>query len=170
VDDPTKTAYGEMSPRAPVELRAFAFLPGKWEGTGKAKVQDGYSPPFPVKWIGRYMLDGTAIADELHAPAPDGTPYLGITFRQYDATRKAWVIEFLNVNGSFLRKQVREGVGAVTVSGRNVTVASESPGMKILEHYLVANDHSFTYRLDISTDGGKAWTQGQMEMTMRRVE
>ena len=42
----------------------------------------------PGSWIGRYILDGTAIADEGHGPYPDGTPFLGITFRQYDQSRK----------------------------------------------------------------------------------
>jgi hypothetical protein len=168
--DPTKTSYGELSQRAPHELRAFSFLIGTWEGTGKAKLEQGYSPEFPVQWIGRYVLDGTAVADEAHAPNPDGSPFLGITFRQYDAGRKTWVIEFLNVTGSFLRKQVSKGVGAVTVNGRSVTVASESPGMKIREHYLVPANDRFTYRLDVSTDGGKTWSEGQIEMNFRKVE
>jgi hypothetical protein len=35
-----------------------------------------------VSWIGRYILEGTAIADELHSAYPDGRPFLGISFRQ----------------------------------------------------------------------------------------
>jgi hypothetical protein len=170
VSDPTKTAYGDLNPRAPAELRAFSFLIGKWDGTARAKLQDGYSPWFPITWIGRYVLDGTAIADELHSVNPDGSPALGITFRQYDAARKAWIIEFLNVTGSFLRKQVRAGVGAVVLDGRNVTVASESPGMMIRENYLVPDDNNMAYRLDTSTDGGKTWTEAKFEMKFRRVE
>src|SRR5688572_8851475 len=113
VNDPTKTAYGELSARAPAQLGAFSFLIGKWDGTGTARQEQGPPPVFAVKWIGRYVLDGTAIADELHSVGPDGSSYLGITFRQYDAARKVWVIEYLNVTGSFLRRQVRDGAGAV---------------------------------------------------------
>ena len=109
VTDPTKTAYGEKSPRAAKELDVFAFLIGKWEGRGKTRLPDGKVAEYPVAWVGRYILDGTAIADEVHAPYPDGRPSLGITFRQYDETRKAWVIEFLNVSESFLRRQVGHG-------------------------------------------------------------
>ncbi len=53
---------------------------------------------YPVAWVGGYILDGTAIADEIHGPYPDGTPFLGISVRQYDQSRQAWVIEHLNVS------------------------------------------------------------------------
>lgn len=168
--DPSKTTYGEISPRAPPELRIFSFLIGKWDGKGKTRLPDGNFAEFPVTWIGRYILDGTAISDEAHAPAPDGSPYLGISLRQYDPDRKAWVIEFLNVTGSFLRKQVAATYGSVEVTGRNVTVASASPGMTIREHYLVADDNSWTYQLDISSDDGKTWNTAQIEMIFRRLE
>jgi len=168
--DQSKTIYGEISPGAPAELQVFRFLIGKWDGKGKTKLQDEAVAEFPVTWIGRYILGGTAIADEMHAPAPDGSPYLGISFRQFDQGRKTWTIEYLNVSGSFLRKQVAVTTGSVRVSGPDVTVASESPGVRILEHYLVPDHDHFTYRLDVSNDGGNNWTQGQIEMTFERLE
>lgn len=168
--DPTLTTYAEISSTAPQELRLFAFLIGKWDGKGKSRLPDGSSAEFPVTWIGRYILGGTAIADEMHAPAPDGSPYLGISLRQYDATRKTWIIEYLNVSGSFLRKQVNAAAGSIEVVGPNVTVHSGSPGISIREHYLVPDNNNFTYRLDVSSDGGASWTRGQVEMTFRRLE
>jgi hypothetical protein len=80
-------------------------------------------------------LDGTAIADEIHGPYPDGAPFLGISFRQYDQIQKTWVIEHLNVSESFLRRQVHDRTGSVAVSGRTVTVTSELPGIIVREHY-----------------------------------
>jgi hypothetical protein len=169
MSDPTVTTYGDLSPRAPQELRVFSFLVGKWDGTGKTRLDNGTVAEYPVTWIGRYILDGTAIADEAHAPAPDGRPVLGITFRQYDATSRTWIIEFLNVSGSFLRKQVNRGSGSVAVNGRSVTITSASPNIDIREHYLVADDgNTFVYRLDLSRDGGKSWNEGQVEMNFRR--
>jgi hypothetical protein len=123
---------------------------------------------YPVAWVGRYILDGTAIADEGHTPYPDGTPGLGITFRQYDQSRKAWVIEFLNVSQSFLRRQVHHGTGSVAVSGRTVTVTSESPGIVVREHYVVPDADNWVYRLDSSNDGGRSWNEGAIEFTFRR--
>jgi hypothetical protein len=122
-----------------------------------------------VTWIGRYILDGTAIADEAHAIAPDGSPYLGITLRQYDQSRKTWVIEFLNVTDSFLRRQVNGTSGSVAVRGRRVTVSSSNPAMMVREHYDVAEKDGWTYRLDVSTDGGGRWNEGVMEMTFQRA-
>src|ERR1700733_12940610 len=116
------TSYGERNPNSPDELEAFSFLVGKWQGTGRVKLDGGKFADFPVSWIGRYILDGTAIADELHSVTPNGSPYLGISFRQYDASRKKWIVEYLNVSNSFLRKQVNGVSGSVKLDGRNVTV------------------------------------------------
>jgi hypothetical protein len=44
----------------------------------------------------RYILDGTTIADELHSVTPDESPYLGISLRQYGASRQTWIVEYLN--------------------------------------------------------------------------
>ena len=167
---PSMTPYGEMNPGAPQELKVFSFLVGKWEGKGKTKIEDGKFAEYDVTWIGRYILDGTAIADELHGPMPDGSPYLGISLRQYDADRSTWIIEYLNVTNSFLRRQVNKKSGSVSVSGRNVTVTSESPGGVVREHYQVENDTTFVYRLDVSNDGGKNWNEGQIEMSFRRSQ
>ena len=168
VTDPSKTIYGERSPRAPRELDVFAFLIGKWDGRGRTRLPDGRVAEYPVAWIGRYILDGTAIADEGHAPYPDGTPSLGITFRQYDQSRKTWVIEFMNVSESFLRRQVHRGTGSVAVSARTVTITSESPGIVVREHYVVPDADNWIYRLDYSSDGGRSWNEGSIEFTFRR--
>ncbi len=170
VNDPSKTTYGEKDPRAPRELDIFAFLIGRWEGTGRTKLPDGKVAEYPVTWVGRYILDGMVIADEVHAPSPDGSPALGITFRQYDPTRAAWIIEFLNVSQSFLRRQVRPGTGSVAVNGRHVTIHGEGQGMSIREHYVVRDDANWAYSIDISSDGGKTWDNGTSEFTFRRVD
>ena len=76
------------------------------------------------------------------------------------------------------RKMGRHGPGAgagrplAALPGEmeNVTVSSEAPGTKIREHYLVPGNDSFTYKLDVSADDGKTWTEGQIEMSFQRVE
>jgi hypothetical protein len=168
--DPSKTTYGQKNLGAPNELAVFSFLVGKWQGTGPTRVPDGKLVEIPNSWIGRYVLDGTAIAVEMHSVYPDGRPALGITLWQYDASRKTWIVEFLNVSESFLRKQVNAGSGTVTLNGRNVTVSSESPGISVREHYSVADQDHFVYRMDVSTDGGHIWNEGQIEMSFRRSE
>jgi len=165
------TTYGERNADAPRELDAFAFLIGKWEGGGKTKTPDGKTVEFDgVTWIGRYILDGTAIADEGHASTPDGKPHLGISFRYYDRTKKAWIVEFLNVSNSFLRRQVNARSGSVTLDGKNVVVIGEAPDMWGRETYHVESNDQFTYSLDLSNDRGRTWNLAQIEMSFTRTE
>jgi hypothetical protein len=159
---------GERNPDAPNELDVFCFLIGKWQGKGRARLGDGKFAEFDVSWIGRYILDGTAIADELHSLAPDGSPYLGISLRQYDATRKTWIIEYLNVSNSFLRKQVSAGAGSVTVDGPTVTVTCGAPDSMSREHYRVVDHDNWVYIMDASHNGGRSWNEAQVEMTFHR--
>ena len=125
---------------------------------------DGMVVEIPVRRrIGRHVLDGTAIADEFHSVAPDGSPYLGISLRQYDASRKCWILEYLNVSNSFIRRQVNAESGSVSVTGQTVTVISESPDTSSREHYRVADKDNFVYTIELSNDGGKTWAESQME-------
>lgn len=167
---PAVTKYGERNAKAPPELDAFSFLVGKWEGTGSTRLPDGKVAEFAVTWIGRYVLDGMAIADEFHSKMPDGSPYLGVSLRQYRVDLKSWVIEYLNVTGSFLRKQVGGSSGAVTRTDSSVVVLSQSPDAWSRETYRRVAPDRFNYSIDISTDGGKTWTLGQIEITFSRKE
>ena len=167
---PAITTYGERNPGAPKELDAFAFLIGKWDGVGKTKLPDGKSAEFAASWIGRYILDGMAIADEFHSSAPDGSPYLGISLRQYDSRRKTWIVEYLNVSNSFLRRQVSAASGSVRVDGQTIVVISESPDTWSRETYRVVSRDQFTYSIDLSSDSGRNWTLGQIEMQFTRKE
>ncbi len=164
------TPYGEMNPDSPNELKIFSFLIGKWQGTARVKLDGGKFAEVPVSWIGRYILDGTAIEDEFHSTAPGGGPYLGISLRQYDTKRKTWIIEYLNVSNSFLRRQVNGGSGSVAVEGPSVTVISGAPDSMSRERYRVVDHDNFVYRLDASNDGGSNWNEGQIEITLRRSE
>ena len=171
--DSAGSTYGVRSMNAPQELDAFAFFIGKWEGGGKTRLPDGKIVEYPITWIWRYILDGTAIADEGHGTDRDGTRVVGISFRQYDRSRKGWVIEFLAEPTSQFFPQVRPGFGSVTVNGRNVTVInggrSEAPSWRIIEHYQPAPDNdSWVYRLDESNDGGTSWNEGRTEIILRR--
>lgn len=169
VNDPTKTTYGEKDQDTPKELDVFSFLIGTWEGKGKTRLDDGRVAEYKVTSIGRYILSGTAIADEFHATAPDGKPYLGINLVYYDRNRQNWVVEFLNISNSFLRKLVNSSFGSVTVRGRNVTVAMESPEMSYRERYEVEDGGNWVLRTDTSTDGGKNWNE-QQEIRFQRVQ
>jgi hypothetical protein len=57
---------GETPSERLIEKNLRKGQPGHAEGT---------VAEWPVTWIDRCVLDGTAIADELHAPAPDARNY-----------------------------------------------------------------------------------------------
>jgi hypothetical protein len=146
-------------------------LIGKWEGLGRTRLADGTIAEYDgLSWIGRYVLDGMAIVDELHAPLPDGGQGLGITLRYFDTDSDAWVVEFLNVSNSFIRRQVNARSGAVEKDGSTVVVTSVSDESIGREFYRVIDDDSFVYTIDLSNDGGETWNKGSIEFTMRRVE
>jgi hypothetical protein len=130
--EPAITTYGEKNPQAPAQLSLFSFLVGKWKGTGKTRLEDGSHAQFELTWIGRYILNGMAVADEIHSLDPDGKPYLGISIRHFDA-KEEWIIEYLNISNSFLRRQVNPQSGTVSVDAGAVVVISENGQTKIRE-------------------------------------
>jgi hypothetical protein len=168
--EPAITTYGERNPQAPDQLSLFSFLVGKWNGTGKTRLEDGSHAQFELTWIGRYILNGMAIADEIHSLAPDGKPYLGISLRHFDTKADCWIIEYLNVSNSFLRRQVNPHSGSVSVDAGTVVIIAEDAQTKIRERYRVADRSHFTYSTDMSRDGGRSWDPVLVEMTMTRVD
>jgi len=169
--DPSITTYGNRNDSAPEELDVFSFLIGKWEGSGRTRLPDGTVAEYDgLTWIGRYILDGMAIVDELHAPLPDGGRGMGITFRYFDPDNEHWTVEFLNVTNSFIRRQVNAESGSVETDGTNVIVVSEDGQAISREYYRVLDEDEFTYSIDLSNDGGETWNRGSIEFTMRRVE
>src|SRR5580658_6636302 len=169
--EPAITTYGIRNAQAPSQLDLFSFLVGKWQGGGKTKLADGSYASFDgVTWIGRYVLNGMAIADEFHALTPEGKPYLGISLRQFDPRHHGWVIEYLNVSNSFLRRQVNPQSGSVRQDAGTIVVTSEDGQTRIREKYRLADPKHFTYATDTSHDGGRSWDPVMIEMTMERVE
>ena len=168
--EPAITTYGKRNREAPDELNLFSFMVGKWQGTGKTQLPDGSPVQFELTWMGRYILNGMAIADEFHSLAPDGKPYLGISLRHFDTKHDSWIIEYLNVSNSFLRRQVSPKSGSVSLEDGAIVVISEDAKTRIREHYRVTDQNHFTYTTDLSRDEGRSWEAVLIEMTMTRVE
>lgn len=84
--EPAITTYGQIHPQAPSQLSLFSFLVGKQNGLCKTRMPDGSEAQFESTWIGRYILDGMAIADELeHYRTPDPDHFTYITELSHDA-------------------------------------------------------------------------------------
>ena len=167
---PAITTYGALNASAPAELGLFSFLVGKWRGLGDAIGADGSPAHFEMSWIGRYVMDGMAIADEFHGSMPDGSPYLGISLRHFDRAQGSWIVEYLNVTGSFLRRQVNPRSGSVRRDGDTVVVISEDGATQIRERYrLIDNDH-FMYSTEVSPDAGRTWDPPAFELSLTRAD
>lgn len=162
--------FGHENPAAPEELRMFSFLIGEWETTAHAPNGDGTFGDVKIKWVGRYILDGMAIADEIHAVVPDGTTYLGITLRHFDPAASAWVVDFLNVTNSFVRQQVNRRSGSVIREGDTIVVTDPDGDKVVREEYRLIGRDRFVYSLLMSDDGGETWGARAYEYDMKRVK
>ena len=74
------------------------------------------------------------------------------------------------MTNSFLRRQVNATSASVKVAGDTVVVISESAQMWSRESYHVESHDHFTYRIDLSSDAGRSWALGQIEMSFARKE
>ena len=163
--------YGASNPRAPSELSHFAFLIGRWNGEGVSRYEFGNDTgsPYRMSWVGRYILDGYAIADEARILAEDGTAEnIFITYRFYDSNAKRWIIEGFNVLESTIMKQASEP-GGVQVSDGAITLTTHGPTVVSRELFLIESHDHFTFRQDLSTDEGKTWKQGVDSIEVERV-
>jgi hypothetical protein len=68
------------------------------------------------------------------------------------------------------RRQVSATSGSVRVDGKTVVVISEAPDTWSRETYRVESHDRFTYSIDLSTDSGRSWNVGQIEMEFSRRE
>jgi len=169
MSDPSLTSFGEINAEAPAELQLFSFLVGRWTGTATTLGPEGGSVEYPMEWIGRYILDGMAIADEMRASSLPNNPVMGISFRSFDTRQGNWVIEFLNVAAYFLRKQVSRDHGEVRHEGNQVTILQSGPdGALVREIYEVQDENHFLYRLEISHDEGQSWGEAQVVIQMQK--
>jgi hypothetical protein len=91
-----KRDFGKYNPNASSELSRFSFLVGNCRFEAKVKVVDGQWHSFKGTWLGRYVLDGHAIADEYRmADLSRKLIVLGWNLRAYDASKQTWSIKWL---------------------------------------------------------------------------
>jgi hypothetical protein len=73
--------FGKPNPKAPGALSQFAFLIGRWQCEAKVKSANGEWQTFQATWLGRFILDGYAIADEYRMTGSSGEVIvLGMNF------------------------------------------------------------------------------------------
>jgi hypothetical protein len=154
--------FGSLNPNASPELSRFAFLIGRFRCGAKVRSDGGEWQTFPAAWVGRFILDGYAIADEYRMAGSAGELLvLGMNFRAYDAVRKLWNIKWLNALAGTWTDLGPEELGGVRFENGSVLYAFREP---VASHaytratYTNISGTHFTWRGEKSDDG-KVWTE-----------
>jgi hypothetical protein len=154
--------FGTLNAKVPAELSRFAFLIGKWDCKAKLMSASGAWQTYKAAWLGRYILDGYAIADEYRMFGPSGDLIvLGMNFRTYDVAKRAWNIRWLNGLAGDWTDLVSEQLGGVRVDGASITYAFKEP---VAGHaytratYTAHSQTHFTWRGEKSDDA-KSWSE-----------
>ena len=150
------------NPNAPTALSRFAFLIGRWRCEAKVKLADGQWQTFEATWLGRFILDGYAIADEYRMTDSAGELIvLGMNLRAYDPARQIWNIKWLNALAGTWVDLGPEELGGVRFDGQSISYAFKEP---VADHaftratYTNISPTHFTWRGEKSDDG-KVWTE-----------
>ena len=135
---------------------------GRWEFKAKLKSANGEWQTLEGTWLGHYILDGYAIADEYRMTRPSGElMVLGMNFRTYDAAHGTWNIRWLDALAGTWTDLVSAELGGARFDGRSVTYVFKEP---MASHsytrasYLNVSDTHFTWRGEKSEDM-KTWAE-----------
>jgi hypothetical protein len=163
--------FGRLNPNAPKALTRFAFLIGTWECEAKVKSANGKWQRFQAKWIGRYILDGYAIADEYRMTDSSGKLIvLGLNLRTYDNNKQVWNLKWLNALAGTWTDLGSQELGGVKFDGQAIIYAFKEP---IAGHaytrvtYVPVSKARFTWRGEKSDDGN-AWSEFMVIEAHRR--
>lgn len=158
----TDKEFGALNAKAPPELGQFAFLMGRWRCDAKVLLPDGRWQTFQAEWIGRYILDGYAIADEYRMFGESGeTIVLGLNFRSYDAARGIWTVKWLDALSGSWTDLVSQELGGISFEARSLRYVFREPTAGhayTRATYRSVDDKHFTWHGDKSDDS-KSWKE-----------
>lgn len=110
------------------ELDRFAFLIGQWRFDARFESESGERQKFQGTWVGKYILDGHAIADEYRMVGSDGEVIVfGMNFRVYSTAKRVWNIKWLNALDGTWTDLTPEEFGGVTFEGKSVSYIFQEP-------------------------------------------
>jgi hypothetical protein len=150
------------------ELMLFGQFVGTWTMTGWDEPEEGKRREFAGEWRFDWALDGMAVQDVLVSPPPsehvDGEPWAehGTTIRFYDPDADRWEITWITPVQRAVRRLSggREGDRIVLEGGNGQRRSRWS--------FNDITPSSFTWRGELSTDGGASWRLAE-EMRLTRA-
>ncbi len=166
---PPEPAFGRLHPEAPPETAQFSFLIGEWACTIRSLSFDGSSyTESSATWIGRYALDGWAIADEWISPRKGGGSYHGTNIRTFNPKTGKWDNRWVsapNLQWAYFEAE-KVGDTMVMLGG-----GGTDPNGSYIDRntfYEITAD-AWKWRKDRSYDGGASWIQGVALIEAKRV-
>lgn len=162
--------YGTPNPNAPTELKTFGQLIGKWSVETTFTDRNGSTQKSTGTWTFYYILEGMAIADDYDAKTTDGQRFYGTTYRLYNPGSKKWECKWICATPLYWMDI--EGPAAtgknILLDGRVVPTDGNPILSKIRFTDITAN--SFTWKSDVSYDGGKTWAKDRGLIKARRID
>ena len=154
--------FSKPNPNAPAVLSRFAFLIGNWRCEAKVRSANGEWQSLRATWLGRFVLDGYAIADEYRMTGSSGDLIvLGMNLRAYDVAKQIWNMKWLNAMAGTWVDLGPEDLGGVRFDGQSIIYAFKEP---VAAHcytratYTNISTMHFTWRGEKSDDG-KSWSE-----------
>ncbi len=154
--------FGKPNPNAPAALSRFGFLIGRWRCEARVRLANQEWQILQATWLGRFILDGYAIADEYRMTGSAGElMVLGTNLRTYDATRQTWNMKWLTALAGTWVDLVPEELGGVRFDDQSIIYAFKEP---VAAHaytratYTNTSEKRFTLRGETSDDG-KTWSE-----------
>jgi hypothetical protein len=154
--------FGRPNPNAPAALSRFGFLIGRWWCEAKVRLANGEWPTLQAAWLGRFILDGYAIADEYRMTDSAGElMVLGLNVRAYDTAEQRWNMKWLNALAGTWLDLGPEEFGGIRFDDQSIIYAFKEP---VAAHaytratYTNISEEHFTWRGEKSEDG-KTWSE-----------
>jgi hypothetical protein len=117
---------------------------------------------FKAIWLGRFILDGYAIADEYRMIDASGeTIVLGMNFRAYDPSKRIWNLKWLNALGGNWTDLGPEQLGGVKFDRQSISYSFKEPVAAqayTRATYTNISDSHFTW-LGEKSDDANTWNE-----------
>jgi hypothetical protein len=143
-------------------LSRFAFLIGRWRCEARVLSAAGEWQTLQGAWLGRFILDQHAIADEYRMTSSSGELIvLGLNLRTYDVIRQTWNMKWLNALAGTWVDLGPEELGGVSFDGQSIIYIFREPmaGHALTRAtYTSISETHFRWRGEKSEDG-KAWSE-----------
>ena len=152
----------------------FDFLEGTWQ-----VVYNNNTPTIPPDvrgtWTAVRQADGRVLYDEFRLFGPQNeTVVLGLTYRVYDRAKERWDMRYVGViapgpDGRTPQHTANWSDLTAWREGSQIRVDQEgSSSMLRITYYDIRKDR-FSWKADLSTDGGQTWSRDHIRIEARRA-